>query len=90
MKNEAEKKCDKIKADIKAGKRVSPLKVIRANCLECNGYSEMEVRECAAEDCICYKFRFGRNPVKRVMSEKQRANLRRFGFRKGGEKEGSI
>jgi len=86
MKNEAEKKVDKLKADIKAGKRVSPLKILRANCVECSGYSELEVRLCTAKDCICYKFRFGRNPVKRVMSEKQRANLTRLHASQGGAK----
>ena len=51
----------------------SPLKAIRANCLQCVGSSN-EVRLCTAKSCHLFPFRFGRNPYirKREMSEEQR------------------
>lgn len=51
----------------------SPLKAIRANCLQCVGSSN-EVKLCTAKSCLLFPFRFGRNPYirKREMSEEQR------------------
>ena len=48
------------KANIK-NLRVSPLKAIRAFCLECVGYQVAEVKDCMGEECPLFKFRFGRN-----------------------------
>ena len=56
---------------IKEGKRVPLLKIIRLKCLECVCWDSSEVRRCPIPDCILFAFRFGRNPVKRKMSEKQ-------------------
>ena len=52
----------------------SPLKAIRAKCLECSGGSSNEVKLCNVTNCELYNFRFGKNPfrVKRVMSEEQK------------------
>lgn len=50
----------------------SPLKGIRAHCLQCSG-SAHEVKLCPIEDCPLYPFRFGRNPfTKRTYTEEQR------------------
>ena len=53
----------------------SPLKAIRANCLQCVGGSAYEVRTCTAKNCYLFPFRFGKNPYtkKRKMTEEQRA-----------------
>lgn len=53
----------------------SPLKAIRANCLQCVGGSSNEVKLCTAKTCCLYPFRFGKNPYlkKREMTEEQRA-----------------
>lgn len=53
----------------------SPLKAIRANCLQCVGGSAYEVRTCTAKNCYLFPFRFGKNPYtkKREMTEEQRA-----------------
>ena len=51
---------------------VSPLKAIRANCLECNSTAH-EVKLCPIITCPLYPFRFGKNPyTKRVMTDEQR------------------
>ena len=52
----------------------SPVKAIRAYCLECVCGSAYEVRMCPIEDCPLYSFRFGKNPftAKREMTEEQR------------------
>jgi len=39
----------------------SPLKAIRAMCLECVGYVTEEVKACTAPDCPLYPFRLGRS-----------------------------
>ena len=54
-------------------KTVSPLRAIRAKCLECSNYSAYEVRLCPIQDCDLYPFRMGRNPNrKRELSPEQR------------------
>ena len=51
----------------------SPIKAIRAFCLDCCGGSSTEVRECTSKSCPLKPFRFGRNPyIKREMTEEQR------------------
>ena len=42
-------------------KTESPLKSIRAKCLDCAGRPK-EVRLCTDTDCALYPFRLGRNP----------------------------
>ena len=40
----------------------TPVKAIRAFCLECSGGSRKDLAECTAKDCTLYPFRFGKNP----------------------------
>jgi len=40
----------------------SPIKAIRAKCLDCCGGSEAEVRKCTAIGCPLWPFRMGRSP----------------------------
>jgi len=42
--------------------KLTPLKAIRQNCLECVGNSCKEVRECDKLDCPLYSYRMGKNP----------------------------
>lgn len=52
----------------------SPLKAIRAHCLQCVGTSNA-VKECGGdESCPLFDFRFGKNPYRkvRVMSKEER------------------
>jgi hypothetical protein len=48
--------------------RLSPLKQIRLQCLECCGGSVKSVRLCCAIDCPLWHLRFGKSP-KRVIKE---------------------
>lgn len=55
-------------------KIVSPVKAIRAFCLDCSGDSAAEVKSCTSQKCPLHAFRFGKNPYKkkREMTEEQR------------------
>lgn len=58
----------------------TPLKAIRAKCLDCSVYQPKEVKNCTCTDCSLYPYRFGNNPrrkgigcnnkVKRAKSDK--------------------
>ncbi len=41
---------------------MTPMKAIRAKCLDCCGGQAKEVRLCPCVDCALYPYRFGRNP----------------------------
>lgn len=51
---------------------MTPLKAIRAKCLECSCGSPSEVKLCPMTDCALYEFRLGKNP-NIVLSEEARA-----------------
>jgi hypothetical protein len=40
----------------------SPIKAIRAKCLDCSGGNDAEVRKCVAPGCALWPFRMGVNP----------------------------
>ncbi len=40
----------------------SPIKAIRANCVDCSGGQVAEVRKCVAVSCALWPFRMGVNP----------------------------
>lgn len=41
---------------------LTPIKAIRANCLECVGHQPSLVRECELTDCTLWPYRMGRRP----------------------------
>ena len=41
---------------------MTPLKAIRAKCLDCCCGQAHEVKLCPCSDCPLYQFRFGKNP----------------------------
>jgi hypothetical protein len=45
-------------------KVLTPLKAIRAKCLDCCGGSANEVKLCEIEDCPLFPYRFGKRPVR--------------------------
>jgi len=45
-----------------ASTKHSPLRAIRAKCLDCSCYNAAEVRKCTVEDCALYPYRMGKNP----------------------------
>ena len=59
------------------GKQITPLKAIRAKCLDCSGGSAREVRECAVKDCPLFCYRMGKNPniTRRALPPEQRAKI---------------
>lgn len=76
------------------GNRItSPIKAIRAKCLDCCCDSSNEVKLCPAEGCPLHPFRFGKNPYRtpRTLSEEHKAKLmqglsqRKEELHKGGE-----
>ena len=55
-----------------AEKPPTPLRAIRAKCLDCTDGQPKEVRFCPATDCPLYPFRFGKSPRSRTLSAAQR------------------
>ena len=58
-------------------KITSPIKAIRAKCLDCSCGSATEVKLCPIKTCALYDFRFGKNPfrAKREYTEEQKAEM---------------
>ncbi len=47
-------------------KKLTPMKAIRAKCLDCSGGNAAEVRRCGVGDkCALYVYRFGKTGHKR-------------------------
>lgn len=42
----------------------TPLKAIRAKCLDCSGQQFVEVRLCTVKNCPLYEYRMGHRPPK--------------------------
>jgi hypothetical protein len=63
-------------------KHLTPMKAIRAKCLDCSGGSSSEVRLCEIEDCPLYPWRFGKRPqtvARRAVLAADRAATRAAG-----------
>ena len=45
----------------------TPIKSIRAYCIECQGGSFKEVRLCTSHDCPLYVYRMGKRPSKETL-----------------------
>lgn len=61
--------------DTEDPKSPTPMKAIRAKCLDCCGGQYGEVKSCTCTDCPLYNFRLGKNPNRkkaRVMTEEQK------------------
>jgi len=43
-------------------KKMTPLKAIRAKCMDCSAWQPKEVRLCTVEKCALFIYRFGKNP----------------------------
>lgn len=55
----------------------NPLKAIREKCIDCCCGSLVEVKECTAEHCALFPYRFGKNPYRkrREITEEQKQVL---------------
>jgi len=49
--------------------KLTPLKSIRKNCLECSNNQSKLVRECIITDCPLHEFRFGTNPRRKGLKK---------------------
>ena len=58
-----------------AARVLTPIKAIRAKCIDCSGDSAAEVRACELDDCPLHPYRMGRNPncKGRELTEEQKA-----------------
>ena len=43
-------------------KRLTPVKAIRAKCLDCSGFQPSQVRNCDITECPLFPYRLGKNP----------------------------
>ena len=59
-------------------KILTPLRAIRAKCIDCSAGSMKEVRECVMLDCPLYPYRLGKSPNRkpRILTEEEREALR--------------
>ena len=55
----------------------SPIKAIRAKCLDCCCGSANEVKLCTCTGCPLFAFRFGKNPFRKTkeMTDEEKAEL---------------
>ena len=51
-------------------KRLTPIKAIRAKCLDCSGFQPSEVRNCYITECPIFPYRMGKNPNRRGIGKK--------------------
>ena len=52
---------------------LTPMKAIRARCLDCSGFSVKEVRECTHDECALHQYRFGHRPSQKAELTPMRA-----------------
>ena len=56
---------------------LTPIKAIRAMCLDCVGHSAEEVKLCTDPLCPLYPYRFGKNPARKGQGSKESAKKAR-------------
>ena len=68
---------------------MTPIKAIRAKCLDCSNGSAYEVKLCPIKRCPLYEFRFGKNPnIKREYTDEQREEMRQRLMKARGNADG--
>ena len=53
---------------------MTPMKAIRAKCLDCMYDSAKEVRLCPSTNCSLFQYRFGKNPARAGIGKKNLSN----------------
>lgn len=56
-------------------KRLTPVKAIRAKCLNCCCGQPKEVRLCVIPECPLYNYRFGKNPNRKGIGFGQKEKI---------------
>lgn len=71
---------------------MTPMKAIRAKCLDCCCGQYKEVELCPCSDCPLYPFRFGKNPNIKLTDEQRAvraANLKKNASQQGEKLQGA-
>ena len=50
---------------VETKKKLTPLRAIRAKCMDCSCGSSHEVRECTIDNCPLFQYRMGHNPKRK-------------------------
>ena len=53
--------------------KLTPMKAIRAKCIDCSGGSYKEVTQCLVEACPLYPYRYGKRPTKEALQKQNKA-----------------
>lgn len=54
-------------------KQLTPIKAIRAKCLDCCCDSNNEVKYCTVTHCALWPYRLGRNPYRQELTQEEKA-----------------
>ena len=46
----------------------TPIKAMRAKCLDCTCGSHIDIRKCTVIDCDLYPYRFGKRPTQAIIN----------------------
>lgn len=57
---------------------MTPMKAIRAKCLDCCCDAWTEVEKCEITKCPLYEYRFGKNPARALSPEKKEIAAKRM------------
>lgn len=55
--------------------KVTPIKSIRAKCLDCSNFQPSEVKQCPVAECPLFPYRLGKNPKRIGIGFKKGSNL---------------
>ena len=56
---------------------LTPIKAMRAKCIDCCAGQKNEVKLCPATDCSLYPYRMGHNPNRQLSDEQRKAAAER-------------
>jgi hypothetical protein len=52
-------------------KKLTPIKAIRKKCLDCCAGQVSEIRRCTIPDCPLFGYRFGKNPARQGLGNRE-------------------
>ncbi len=59
--------------------KITPMKAIRAKCLDCTNHQLKEIRNCEIKDCSLFSYRFGKNPKRKGVGGSKKNFLKKSG-----------
>jgi hypothetical protein len=57
--------------------RLTPVKAMRAKCLDCMGGQPSGVRKCEFNECPLFNYRMGKNPNRKGIGGRQKEKVRK-------------